>query len=112
VIQDHDKPLDVLLRYEHFTATQEKIQGGYSLLVFCGFAHHPQRVLVIVFGKALMSDEGASNLRPSEPWMGNIRLELDAAMAACADRWRWRFLKKVELSSLRHDSSLPLSQRL
>lgn len=27
VIQDNDKPIAVLLRYEHFMAMQEKIQG-------------------------------------------------------------------------------------
>jgi len=47
-MQDNDKPLAVLLKYEHFIAMQEMIAAVNSLFIFGGFAHDSQGILAAV----------------------------------------------------------------
>jgi hypothetical protein len=108
VIQDNDKPLAVLLKYEHCLAMQEKIleeRGTVShLLAVRRLSHDPQRVLAAVHRLAFMVSERLHDFCVCIVPRRLIRLELDIAALTHADG-RMVFLYNPK-TAFRHIQSL------
>jgi hypothetical protein len=63
VIQDNDKPLAVLLRYDQFNGHAGAASGkGIGLLTLRGFSDHEKRVLTGIQGSAFMNIKRGGNL--------------------------------------------------